>query len=296
MLTALDPSDILSRSTSTHLLDNTAYHEHPAVSKSHLDQINRSPLHYWSRYLDPNRQPTQPTAAMEFGTAVHMAVLEPELFLETYAEAPTASKTTKAGKEAWAAAEAAGKVLLKVDELAQIAGIHTSIMNHPLAKKALRSAGQAEQSYITTDPSTGLEIKCRPDYLTDSGWCIDLKTTLDASAQSFAKSAANFRYHVQAAFYLHTLRSLHGESPKGFLFIAVEKSAPYAVQVFRASADMLQVGHEIAIADLESLAECKELYPENQPWPGYPESAVELELPAWARSSNQPNLPNLKQF
>lgn len=233
---------------------------------------------------------------MEFGTAVHMAVLEPELFLETYAEAPAISKTTKAGKEAWAAAETSGKLLLKPDELALINGIHTSVMEHPIAKKALRSNGQAEQSFITKDPATGIDIKCRPDYLTDSGWVIDLKTTLDASAASFAKSAANFRYHVQAAFYLHTLGLCLGDAPRGFLFIAVEKSAPFAVQVFRASADMLQTGLEVALADLNSLAECKQLYPEVQPWPGYPTSATELDLPTWARSPQLPQLPQLKQY
>jgi hypothetical protein len=265
-------------------MDNTEYHELPAISKSHLDQINRSPLHYWSRYVDPNRQPMQPTAAMELGTAVHMAVLEPELFLETYATAPGLSKTTKAGKEAWAEAEASGKKLLKPDELDQIDCMHQALLSHPGARKALKSQGQAEQSFITKDPGTDLEIKCRPDYLTDSGLVIDLKTTTDASLDAFSKSTANFRYYVQAAWYLHVLEVATGQRPKGFVFLAVEKTAPYAVQVFKASPDLITMGLDQAFADLARIAECKRIYPEDQPWPGYPETATVLNLPPWVKA------------
>jgi hypothetical protein len=42
-------------------MNNTDYHAHPAISKSHLDQVAKSPLHYWARYLDPNRVVPEPT-------------------------------------------------------------------------------------------------------------------------------------------------------------------------------------------------------------------------------------------
>lgn len=62
-------------------LPNEEYHALDAISKSDLDKINRSPAHY--KYAKEN--PTPPTPAMERGTAVHMAVLEPELFARSYA-------------------------------------------------------------------------------------------------------------------------------------------------------------------------------------------------------------------
>ena len=232
---------------------------------------------------------------MELGTAVHMAVLEPELFLETYTTAPAVSKTTKAGKEAWAEAEATGKKLLKSEELDQIDRMHQSLLSHPGARKALKSAGKAEQSIFATDSATGLEMKCRPDYLTDSGWVIDLKTTTDASAESFARSAANFRYHVQAAWYMHVIQTATGERPKGFVFLAVEKSAPYAVQVFKASPELIEAGQQQAAADLQRIAECKQTYTENKPWPGYPETATVLNLPPWVKSPAL-QLPQLTNY
>lgn len=62
-------------------LNNETYHALEAVSKSDLDKINRSPAHY--KYAKEN--PTPPTPAMERGTAVHMAVLEPDEFRRHYA-------------------------------------------------------------------------------------------------------------------------------------------------------------------------------------------------------------------
>ena len=266
----------------THHLTNEEYHAHPAISRSALNAIAQSPMHYWHRYLNPEARKPEPTPAMKFGTAVHMAVLEPELFLETYAEAPSLPRTTKVGKEAWAAAEADGKQLLTTAELSTIEEMHTRLWEHPAAAKALRAPGINEGSYITTCTDTGLEIKCRPDRLLESGWVVDLKTTQDASAKAFAKSTANFGYHVQAAFYMHTLRSL-GANPKGFIIVAIEKSAPYAVQAFRLSEETIDYGHSEMTTQLRTLSRCKDLYSVlDAPWPAYPETVTELDLPTWA--------------
>lgn len=266
----------------THTLTNEEYHAHPAISRSALNAIAQSPLHYWHRYLNPKAEAPLPTPAMRFGTAVHMAVLEPELFLESYGEAPDISRATKAGKEAWAEAESTGKTLLTNVELTAIEQMHTKLWEHQAAAKALRAPGINEGSYIATCPDTDLEIKCRPDRLLESGWIIDLKTTQDASAKAFAKSTANFGYHVQAAFYLHTLRSL-GVQPKGFIIVAIEKSAPYAVQVFRLSEESIDYGHSEMVTHLRTLKHCHSLYSVLEaPWPAYPETVTELDLPTWA--------------
>lgn len=268
--------------TPTHQLTNSEYHSHPAISRSALALVARSPLHYWDRYLNPSYVPASPTPAMKFGTAVHSAVLEPDVFLSTYAEAPSLSKTTKAGKDAWAAALESGKELLKIEELQQIEAIHSALNAHPAASKALKAPGINEASFITDCPITGLQLKCRPDRLLDSGWVIDLKTTQDASATAFAKSVANFGYHVQAAFYLHVLEAVSGVRPKGFVFISIEKDSPNAVQVFRASAAMIEHGTQEMLTQLNLLATCLRNYSPDDKWPAYSDKVIELNLPAWA--------------
>lgn len=271
-------------------MNHADYHAHPAVSKSQLDAINRSPLHYWSQYVNPDRLRPEPTPAMLFGTAVHTAVLEPELFDAQYALAPDIGKTTKAGKEAWAAAAATGKQLLKPDELADIRGIRQALLEHPAAALALKAEGVAEKSIFAVDPTTGIEIKCRPDYLTDSGWVIDLKTTQDASLSGFQRSVVNFRYHVQAAHYLATIEAATGIRPKGFVFLAVEKTYPYAIQVFRCSQALLEVGAVEARSNLDALHHAKSTFPTDQPWPSYNPKVTEIDLPNWAMQPKKPQL------
>jgi len=270
-------------------MDNQQYHAHDGISKSKLDAIAQSPLHYWSRWLDPNRVPTQPTPAMEFGTAVHTAVLEPDRFHAEYAQAPDVSRTTKAGKDVWAEAAEGGKILLKVEDWNATQLILRSVMEHPMARRILTASGKAESSLFAQDPETGLQIKCRPDYLTDSGWIIDLKTTQDASVRGFQRSVGNFRYHVQAAHYLKVVQLATGVRPRGFMFIAVEKSAPYAVQVFDASTSLIQAGAVEAARNMRSLAHALDSYPISTPWPSYSEEIVSLDPPTWL----SPSLPEM---
>lgn len=273
-------------------LDIEQYHAHPAIGKSHLDAINQSPLHYWARFINPSRIPSIPTPAMQFGSAVHMAVLEPALFDLKYAQAPAIAKTTKAGKEAWAEAAAHGHILLKPDDWRAIAAIRTAISGHPAASAALSAAGRAEVSFFARDHSTKIPIKCRPDYLTESGWLIDLKTTKDASIRGFQRSIVNFRYHVQAAHYIDTVKAALGIAARGFCFIAVESEPPHAVQVFRCSQNLIEAGRVEAQRNLRQLHAAFDEFPTETPWPSYSLNPVEIDLPSWAA----PSLPNLETF
>ena len=64
-------------------MTNTEYHAHKAVSKSDLDLIHRSPLHYRSAKEMPREQ----TETLLLGSVVHKLVLEPEDFDNEYAVA-----------------------------------------------------------------------------------------------------------------------------------------------------------------------------------------------------------------
>ena len=261
-------------------MDNTAYHAHPAVSKSHLDLIARSPLHYWARYLDPNRIAPEPSPQMRLGTALHTHVLELSRWDEEIAVAPAMDRRTKAGKEAWQAFQddAAGKTVITADDAEQVMAMGRAVMRHPAAAMLLGLPGKAETTHMWTDAATGLQCKCRPDWLTDDGSIVaDLKTTKDASPRGFKQSVANFAYHKQAAWYLHGLEQATGKRPDQFIFICVESTAPYAVAVYAADAEMIERGHDQAMRDLAKLAVCKAA----DHWPSYSEQIETLSLPAW---------------
>ncbi len=257
-------------------LTNAEYHARPEVSKSGLDLVHRSPLHYWNRYLNPDREPEAPTDAMVLGSALHTRVLEPHLFDDEYAVAPHCDRRTKEGKMIWAdfEQEAAGKVLLKADDALRITAMADAVARHKAAKFLLTMPGKAEQSYFWTDVETGEECKCRPDWHSADGKIIvDVKTTEDASPGKFLRSSVlGWRYHVQAAFYMQGL-----PSAEVFLFVTVEKKAPYAVAVYSLPQKLIDRGLQEAHADLALIASCRAA----NHWPSYSEEIEELALPRW---------------
>jgi len=263
--------------------DNAAYHRHTAVSKSHLDQVARSPLHYWARYLDPNRVEPEPTPAMVIGSALHTHVLELDTWDDRYVTCPDGiDRRTKQGKAEWESFSAAsnGRTVLSKADAELVMKMGQAIYAHPAAAFLLQRPGQAERSYFWTDEATELECKCRPDWMTNDGQLIvDLKTTEDASPAGFRKSVANFRYHVQAAWYLDGLERATGQRPEQFIFICVEKKPPHAVAVYAASTEMIAAGERTAETDLARLALCKQ----TGEWPGYSNQIETIDLPPWMR-------------
>lgn len=253
-------------------LSNTAYHALDAVGKSDLDLIAKSPAH-WKYAV------REETPAMRLGSAVHCAVLEPERFEQDYVTAPQCDKRTKAGKEAFAEFEAAnsGKTVLSLDDGMLCLRIAGSVREHPRVAEFLQQ-GQPEVSALWKDPEFKVRCRARYDWLQDAGVILDLKTTKDASPAKFARSCAAFRYHVQAAWYLDGYLQATGDLPMAFVFVAVEKTPPYAVALYEITADDLDYGRDLARRDLSRYATAREL----DVWQAYPEAVQPLSLPRWA--------------
>ena len=264
-------------------MNNTDYHAHAAVSKSHLDQVCRSPLHYWARYLDPNRVVPEPTPAMAIGSAVHTHVLELDQWDARYVSAPDGiDRRTKAGKAEWEAftTAATGRIVLPKADADLVMRMAHSVFTHPAAAMLLALPGKAETTHMWTDAATGLQCKCRPDWLTDDGrLLVDLKTTEDASPRGFSRSIVQWRYFLQASWYLDGIEQATGTRPEQFLFLCVEKKAPYAVAVYAADAEMIAAGAQTAARDLDVLATCKVA----GAWPGYSDQIETISLPPWMR-------------
>lgn len=261
---------------------NDEYHSGPGISKSHLDAIaGKSPLHYWHKYINPERKRNPPTPAMIMGSAVHSAILEPDLFPSEYVESPGFDRRTKNGKadaEAFEQANA-GKVVLGPDDYATCLAVRDAVHRHPVASGLLHG-GKAEQSFYAVDEETGELIKCRTDYLHDSGaMIVDVKTTDDASPSGFGKSAANYRYPMQTAWYNHVLDTAFGEHPANWVFLAVEKEPPFAIGIYVTEADQVERAAIAARENLLRIAECKR----SGRWDDYGITPQGLLLPAWAK-------------
>ena len=256
------------------------YHAHQAVGHSGLVRIMRSPAHY-QEYVS---NPPEPTPAMQLGTAFHAALLEQDMFHQTFVIAPKFDRRTKEGKaaaEAWEV-ENAGKTALTVDQMAVIEEMVVSVRSHAGAERLL-AEGVAEMSAFWIDRETGIECKCRPDFLSMAGetvtGIVDVKTCCDASADGFARAIATLGYDVQAAFYQDGLKAVTGRTIP-FYFIAVEKEAPFAVAAYKASDEVIEVGRAKYRGALQLLQWCRT----RGCWPGYqPNGEIEtINLPRWA--------------
>lgn len=251
-------------------LPEATYHaDRTAVSKSWLDWIERSPAHL-KAYLDGlNRYDSE---EMDIGRMAHCLILEEDRFLKQFVAAPKVDKRTTAGKEKWAEFEFnnQGKTLVTQDQYKLVFNIRDAVMRHSKAAALLRN-GEPEQTIVWKDPESGELCKARADWLRQNA-IVDIKTTRDARPSEFAKSIANYRYHVQAAHYEA------GFNLNRFIFIAVEKDPPFGVAVYFADSEMVKSGTEARARNLGSYAECKA----SGLWPCYAEQIQTIQLPRWA--------------
>lgn len=256
-------------------ISSAEYHSSPAIGSTGLKKIAISPAHYQSWLKNPNDS----TPDQEFGSMVHLALLEPELFFATHVVNPGIKRNTKEGKADFAIweSENKGKTMVDEDKWLKIQAMRESFLRNPLVIGALNDA-KIEQSLFWFDPSTGMECKARPDIITTSGDIYDLKSAADVSAYKFGGDAAKFYYHLQAVHYLCGLSVVTGAPIRNFTFIAIEKSAPFGIKFYRLNSLQFTAGHKKWSQLMNIYAQCKQT---NQ-WPGYPETIEDLQLPTYA--------------
>lgn len=259
---------------------NEAYHAARGVSKSDLSEIlDWTPAHWKAKKAEPHEE----TDAMKFGTALHAAVLEPDRFASEYEIAPDVDRRTKAGKETWEAAQAGGKILLKMDQMRAIGQMRDNILDLH-AVQVLLSSGEAEVSLFAhlTDfhPLRG---KCRPDWLNaEQSAILDLKTTVDARPQKFNKAVFEFHYEMQVAYYSHIYNLRTGDTLRAFVFVAVEKTPPYAAAAYVLDAPAIEYGGVECRRALDIFQRCFA----NDDWPGYSRQVETIGLPKWATAAS----------
>lgn len=213
-----------------------AYHRRlDYLSSSMFKTFLTDPREYEAKYIT-QALPHERSAAMDVGTVGHAAILEPHIISDTCLEIPTkvlSSNGAKSG-QAWKdfAADHAGRILLKADELATVRGMFESVYRHPIARRLLLSEGECEASIFWDCGLSGLKRRCRPDKIIDGwGWA-DLKTTTaGVDPESFRRTVRNYRYDIQQEYYRDAGVRIYGERPK-YVFVLVSQSEPYPVRVY----------------------------------------------------------------
>lgn len=224
-------------------MTNKEYRQHEGLSRSELfTLIDKTPLHF--QYEQLNKKEDTPSLA--FGRAAHKYILERSDFLKEFAVAPAVDKRTKEGKAAWLEhsvfCEENGLESVSADDFKVIQDMAAAIDADPIASELLK--GQHEQSFFWEDTETGEKLKCRPDCITSYNgkfYLVDYKTTTSCADGAFEREARKYGYDFQTGFYIEGVFQNTFED-YGFVFIAQEKTAPYAVRVYFCSDDFIEEG------------------------------------------------------
>ena len=139
-------------------------------------------------------------------------------------------------------------------------------------------------SLFWQDPDTSVPLRARVDWLRDRapGRLIipDYKTASSAHPETFAKSAANYLYHLQDAWYGDGARALGLDEDPAFVFVVQEKTPPYLVTVVELDSDARRAGRALGRRAIATYQACVE----SGEWPGYSSEIELISLPPWARS------------
>lgn len=265
-------------------LSNDLYHRQLARSKSQLSDFLVCPANYYGLHEAPNRPIREETPSMRAGTLCHNLVLEPHTFNDCYAIGPAAARNTKEWKS-WEACQTPGKVLIKPDEFQAAQAMANSLRSHTEIADLLAS-GQPEVSAFWRDEGTGLALRCRPDWIheTGEGWIIlDVKTTSDSvNASGFSRTCAKYGYGLQNALYSEGLAKATGKPVVAFLFAVVSSSYPYLSSCCMLDDDSLAASDALYRKTIQDFAQCKA----RNDWPGYSGVQV-IRLPAYALAPTQ---------
>lgn len=249
-------------------IKNADYHADEALGSTSLKTLAlRTPAHWkWEREHPVHKD------AFDLGTAAHTLILEDDMSQLVIVEAN--DWKLKASQVAKADARAEGKIALLPKELDVVKAMRDSVMAHPLARNAF-TGHRAEES-VFWEEEDGLMLKCRPDAW-KPGLVADLKTTVDANPNEFGKTAFNFGYFMSAPHYADGIKVTTGEDVK-FVFVNVEKTAPYLVSVTELTESDMNRGRY-------QLDRAKRIYREctaSGHWPGYAPFTT-VSMPTWAQ-------------
>lgn len=243
----INPKSILE----SHAANPTGWREGMKVDDYHADKsaVNSSSLKHatksdWAFSHSFWGPPKEPTDAMKFGTLVHMAILEPIKFknsyvVEPYFEGPTQdgkmssqSKVAKQMRAQWHSELPPGSVVVTIEEQDKIFAMIDSVLAHPTASMLL-SNGKPELIGYWADKETGLNLRMMADFMAfNLGTLADLKTCQDSEWEAFRKTGVEgLSYFLQMAMYVDGTEQITKTKVENKAWIAVENKFPFETRV-----------------------------------------------------------------
>jgi len=243
---------------------NPEYHSAKGISASGLKKI------YKTTVTDFLTDRVQKSKAMEFGSAVHIKLLEPENYSKDVYVMPKIDKRTSTGKtEAEIHRKRAiGKIVIDTDEQALIDEIVAVTEKNPDIQYYLQ--GDRELSHYGR--FKGVSARCRPDIINyDKKFIADVKTCQNPHPYAFRSDVYKWAYHLQASFYC----DFTGIPIENFRFICINAryvKNQHAERVPLASVSLIQLNSELMEAGRVAYTKAIEnwkFYKDTGVCPGY---------------------------
>ena len=212
--------------------DSFYYSDYEFVTNSQLGLIKKDVRTY--KMMRDNPHLRTETLPMIFGRAYHVAMLEPNEFMQKVKVFNSSTRTTKGYKEFKSSNPNTPTIILQ-KEYDKIMRMQDVLFSHNEVKDLLQSNGEREIANAWQDDDTDVFCKGKADYR-NGKTLIDLKTTGDGSHWGFSNSCKKYGYDRQASFYMD------GFDCDEFIFITQEKEAPYNVSIFYAGDDFVNRG------------------------------------------------------
>lgn len=247
-----------------------------------LKQMNLSPAHYFHACQSPQDDTLASRLgslggfvrdrkeALRMGTAIHELLLGNPDKIGRYVG-------RRAGK-AWEAfqqeraAEGCTEILNE-KEWAQASNVVEAIRRRADAMRLLLDGTIIEQriDWMRMDKA----IRSTPDARSKLH-VVDLKSAISSEPETFRRQSLKLFYHAQASLYGDAMEANGEGRPADSFVIAVEKTAPFPVTIFRFTAELLELGQKLNRLWLERLLNCER----NNHWPVYAPcpAVVDLEM------------------
>lgn len=253
-------------------MPDSEYFAAPGLSQSGAKLLLEAPAKFRAGFQ-------KRSTALDFGRVAHAMVLgtgTPAVVVDAD------SWRTKAAQEARAEAKAAGAVALLASEMETVTAMAAALRKHPVAAALLAQPGKPEQAAFTQDDETGVLLKGKIDLLPDAREdgrtiLVDYKTAASADPSRFGKAAADYGYHIQAAWYQRLVREARGDADTAFVFVLQEKEYPYLVSCVELDAEAQEIGAALMRRAIDLYDACAT----RDEWPGYPSDITAASLPVW---------------
>lgn len=271
-------SKMISHSEVCYFQADPDYRRQAGENQSSLKSILKSPAHY----VASKSRSFFPSPVMTIGTATHCKVLEGEKTFEAcFVKKPDSIKfTSKEGRE-WKEANKKRTILGNDGQYRMwdsVIGMSARLQELEWFDPSQKDYRKFNEVSIYWDHDD-IRCKARLDrviVLDDEVIVVDLKTTDSVNVDKFQSKLVDLGYDFQAGWYSTAAEAVY-KKPARFIFVAVERNAPYTVDMFEVPQAMLneaKLKNELAMQILKDCKQSNE-YPAPEP------SLKKLYYPRW---------------